>query len=62
MTTNHTLVSDLAKEVQPPDKGILSRTPYNDDRLGGTVLKGRDVDLGRDIAVKVLKRVQLATT
>jgi quercetin dioxygenase-like cupin family protein len=23
---------DLAKEVQPPDKGILSRTLYNDDR------------------------------
>ena len=33
MTTNHTYFSDLAKEVQPPDKGILSRTLYNDDRL-----------------------------
>jgi len=25
--------SDLAKEVQLPDKGILSRTLFNDDRL-----------------------------
>jgi quercetin dioxygenase-like cupin family protein len=24
---------DLAKEVQAPDKGILSRTLFNDDRL-----------------------------
>jgi quercetin dioxygenase-like cupin family protein len=33
MTTNYTHVRDLAKEVQPPDKGILSRTLHNDDRL-----------------------------
>jgi quercetin dioxygenase-like cupin family protein len=33
MTTAHTHFSDLAKEVQPPTKGILSRTLYNDDRL-----------------------------
>jgi quercetin dioxygenase-like cupin family protein len=33
MTTTYTHVSDLAKEVQPPDKGILSRTLFNDDRL-----------------------------
>ena len=26
MTMNYTHLSDLAKEVQPPDKGILSRT------------------------------------
>jgi quercetin dioxygenase-like cupin family protein len=29
----YTLFLDLAKEVQPPDKGILSRTLFNDDRL-----------------------------
>jgi hypothetical protein len=43
MTTAYTLISDLAKEVQPvqpPDKGILSRTLYNDDRLK-EVLPGR---------------------
>src|SRR5947209_20197004 len=33
MTTAHTHFSDLAKEVQPPDKGILSRTLFSDDRL-----------------------------
>jgi quercetin dioxygenase-like cupin family protein len=33
MTMTYTHFSDLAKEVQPPDKGILSRTPFNDDRL-----------------------------
>ena len=33
MATNSTHFSDLAKEVQPPDKGILSRTLYSDDRL-----------------------------
>ena len=33
MTLPYTLIGDLAKEVQPPDKGILSRTLYNDDRL-----------------------------
>jgi quercetin dioxygenase-like cupin family protein len=33
MTTPYTHFSDLAKEVQPPHKGILSRTLFNDDRL-----------------------------
>jgi quercetin dioxygenase-like cupin family protein len=32
-TTTYTLFTDLAKEVQPPGKGILSRTLLNDDRL-----------------------------
>jgi quercetin dioxygenase-like cupin family protein len=33
MTTTYTHINDLAKEAQPPEKGILSRTLYNDDRL-----------------------------
>jgi quercetin dioxygenase-like cupin family protein len=33
MTLPYTHFSDLAKEIQPPDKGILSRTLHNDDRL-----------------------------
>jgi quercetin dioxygenase-like cupin family protein len=33
MTTAYTHILDLAKEAQPPDKGILSRTLFNDDRL-----------------------------
>jgi quercetin dioxygenase-like cupin family protein len=31
--SNYTLFLDLAKETQPPGKGILSRTLFNDDRL-----------------------------
>ena len=33
MATNYTHFLDLAKEVRPPDKGILSRTLFSDDRL-----------------------------
>ena len=33
MATTYTHFSDLAKEVQPPAKGILSRTLFSDDRL-----------------------------
>ena len=33
MKLPYTLINDLAKESQPPDKGILSRTLHNDDRL-----------------------------
>jgi quercetin dioxygenase-like cupin family protein len=33
MTTPYTHFLDVAKEVQPPDKGILSCTLFNDDRL-----------------------------
>jgi quercetin dioxygenase-like cupin family protein len=38
MTTTSTHVSDLAKEVQPPAKGILSRTLFSDDRLKAVAL------------------------
>ena len=31
--SDSTVFLDLAKEVRPPDKGILSRTLFNDDRL-----------------------------
>jgi quercetin dioxygenase-like cupin family protein len=31
--SDYTLFLDLAKESQPPDKGILSRTLSSDDRL-----------------------------
>lgn len=33
MTTSYTHFADLAQEAQPPDKGILSRTLFGDDRL-----------------------------
>jgi quercetin dioxygenase-like cupin family protein len=31
--SEYTLLLDLAKEVQPPERGILSRTLFSDDRL-----------------------------
>jgi quercetin dioxygenase-like cupin family protein len=37
MATTYTHILDLAKEVQPPDKGILSRTLFNDDRLKAVI-------------------------
>jgi len=33
MTTTYTHISDLAREAQPPEKGILSHTLFSDDRL-----------------------------
>jgi quercetin dioxygenase-like cupin family protein len=37
MTRTYTHFLDLAKEVQPPARGILSRTLYNDERLKAVV-------------------------
>jgi quercetin dioxygenase-like cupin family protein len=37
MTTTYTHFSDPAQEVRLPDKGILSRTLYNDERLKAVV-------------------------
>jgi quercetin dioxygenase-like cupin family protein len=30
-------INDLAKEAQPPEKGILSRTLFNDERLKAVI-------------------------
>jgi quercetin dioxygenase-like cupin family protein len=35
--TTYTYILDLAKEAEPPDDGILSRTIFQDDRLKGVV-------------------------
>lgn len=35
--TPYTLINDLAKEGPPPEKGILSRTLYSDDRLKAVI-------------------------
>ena len=35
--TPYTHINDLANEVHPPDKGILSNTLYNDDRLKAVI-------------------------
>jgi quercetin dioxygenase-like cupin family protein len=37
MTTAYTHILDLAKEVQPPEKGILSRTLFNGDRMKAVI-------------------------
>lgn len=33
MSTPYAHFADVAKEAQPPEKGILSRTLFNDDKL-----------------------------
>jgi quercetin dioxygenase-like cupin family protein len=33
MQSPYAYLTDLAKEIQPPEKGILSRTLFHDDRL-----------------------------
>ena len=37
MAPTYTHFSDLTQEVQPPDKGILSRTLLNDDRMKSVI-------------------------
>ena len=37
MTIPYTHFLDVATEAQPPEKGILSRTIYNDDRIKAVV-------------------------
>ena len=35
--TTYTKIVDLAKEVEPPDDGILTRTLYNDDNVKAVI-------------------------
>jgi quercetin dioxygenase-like cupin family protein len=35
--SDYTLFLDLAQDTQPPNKGILSRTLFNDDRLKAVI-------------------------
>lgn len=35
--TPYTHINDLAQEAQPPEKGILSRTLFNDDRVKAVI-------------------------
>jgi Uncharacterized conserved protein, contains double-stranded beta-helix domain len=37
MKTPYTHISDLAKEAQPPEKGILSRTLLNDEKVKAVI-------------------------
>jgi len=35
--TTYTHINDLGKEAQPPEKGILSRTLYNDEKVKAVI-------------------------
>ena len=35
--TSYTHINDLAKEAQPPEKGILSRTIFNDEKVKAVI-------------------------
>jgi len=37
MSSNYTHIVDLAKEVTPPDDGILTRTLFNDDNVKAVI-------------------------
>ena len=37
MKTSCTHISDLAKDAQPPEKGILSRTLFNDEKVKAVI-------------------------
>jgi quercetin dioxygenase-like cupin family protein len=37
MTTPYTHITDLAKEAQPPEKGILSWTLFNDEKVKAVI-------------------------
>jgi quercetin dioxygenase-like cupin family protein len=37
MSSNYTHIVDLAKEVEPPDDGILTRTLFNDDDVKAVI-------------------------
>ena len=51
MTSAYTHFLDLAKEVQPPEKGILSRTLFADDRLKVVLFGfGQDEELSEHTA------------
>jgi quercetin dioxygenase-like cupin family protein len=37
MKTPYTHINELAKEAQPPEKGILSRTLFNDEKVKAVI-------------------------
>ena len=37
MSHNYTHIIDLAKEVEPPEEGILTRTLFNDDHVKAVI-------------------------
>ncbi len=41
MSQSYTHIIDLAKEVEPPENGILTRTLFNDDNVKAVSVAGR---------------------
>ena len=53
MTTNYTHFLDLAKEVEPPADGILSRTIFQDDKIKAVAFGfAHDQELSEHTATK----------
>lgn len=53
MSTNYTHILDLAKEGEPPDSGILSRTIFQDDRVKAVLFGfGQGEELSEHTAAK----------
>ena len=53
MTTAYTHILDLAKEVEPPADGILSRTVFEDDRIKAVAFGfGQGQELSEHTAAK----------
>ena len=51
MSQSYTHITDLAKEVQPPDDGILTRTLFNDDNLKAVIFGfGQEEELSEHTA------------
>jgi quercetin dioxygenase-like cupin family protein len=51
--TNYTCILDLAKEAEPPEDGILSRTVFQDERLKAVVFGfGQGQELSEHTAAK----------
>jgi quercetin dioxygenase-like cupin family protein len=53
MTATYTHILDLAKEAEPPEDGILSRTIFQDDQIKAVVFGfGRGQELSEHTAAK----------
>ncbi len=51
MSQSYTHITDLAKEVQPPDEGILTRTLFNDDNVKAVIFGfGQEEELSEHTA------------
>lgn len=53
MTTSYTHILDLAREAEPPEDGILSRTVFQDDQIKAVLFGfGQGLELSEHTAAK----------